>query len=179
MKTNYMDDVLTKDVGLSQHELRQFKMEVATETRRLFTTSKRGACKLHTEIIQKQFPHIKNYFPKTVDTRVEKTNPDTGKRFYVLVPKELEFDTAIQQWSTTICNGIGKLPTKVKAPKAKVKSKSDAQLPLETLENTFKMDVSYNPPIVNTEDHDLQTVFLLIDRGAKQVDTPSGYKVHF
>lgn len=171
-KTNNLDQILSEKCGVTQSSLVSFKNDLAKKTRKLFPT-RRGACKFHEQELSAKFPNLKGLFPYRVNARVEKHNSD-GSKFYDYKWTEVTYDRAVQQWSTTICKMANseKHSQKIHSSK-KVDTDTKVDKFIDTIENQFNIDLDYTPNI----EHD--TVISYARDGAKIVETPSGYKIHF
>lgn len=173
--SNYLDKILVNELNVKESNLQKFKMQLVSETNKLYPT-RRGARDFHQEKFIENYPSVEKMFPRVKQVRVEKQNSD-GKKYYVLENKELDFDRAIQQWSTMICK-MANGTTKVKSKSSSPKTVSKVDKFKDTLENTFNIDLDYNPTV---ESEDIKFVSKLKEHGVKSYrkDSDGSLEVHF
>ena len=177
-KTNVIDELLIEKFNYSNVDVRKFKFRVATETAKVFSKGNRGCKKFHTEMLVNEVPQIQSYFPLNRSKRKAETNSLTGKKKYINVYAEIEWDRAIQLWSTTVCNESDSIKTGKKNKVSKVSKVSTPKTPASTAENSFvdNTDCDKMSDITAVE---FNTVISYYKEGSKLIETPSGYRVHF
>lgn len=175
---NSIDNLLQKSYGYTEGDIRKFKSQIIDESVKYFRKSNRGSKNFHMELLLKQVPDIKSHFPLATQKRKEVINPLTKKRTYEMVIGELKWSDAIQSWSTTICNEKKSISKSSKSNSNKKVSNNTVNIPVSTMKNTFKMDVDYKT-LSDDGVVEFNTVINYFKEGAKQVETPSGYKIQF